>query len=61
MKGLIVQGLEGSCDLSPQHPARIAEVLPEGREAAALEIAVDPARSANYLRRSTSVRSAPIQ
>lgn len=42
VRGLIVQGLEGSCDLSPQHPARIAEVLPAGGESAALEIAVDP-------------------
>ena len=40
--GLIVQGLEGSCDLSPQHPARIAVVLPPGSEHAAEEIAVDP-------------------
>jgi anthranilate phosphoribosyltransferase len=37
-KGLIVQGLEGSCDLSPQHPARVAEA--GGDEIR--EIAIDP-------------------
>jgi anthranilate phosphoribosyltransferase len=41
-RGLIVQGLEGSCDLSPQHPARIAVVLPPGSASSADEIAVDP-------------------
>lgn len=42
LRGLIVQGLEGSCDLSPQHPARIADVLPADSASPALEIAVDP-------------------
>jgi len=38
-KGLIVQGLEGSCDLSPQHPARVAEA---GNTDDIQEISIDP-------------------
>jgi anthranilate phosphoribosyltransferase len=40
-RGLIVQGLEGSADLSPEHPARVAEASadPDG---AATEISIDP-------------------
>jgi len=37
-RGLIVQGMEGSCDLSPQHATRVAEISGE----AISEIAVDP-------------------
>ena len=44
-QGLVVQGLEGSCDLSPQHPTRAAEAWPDPNpDAAAREISVDPAQ-----------------
>ena len=44
-QGLIVQGLEGSCDLSPQHPTRIADVWPDANpDSPAREIAIDPAQ-----------------
>jgi anthranilate phosphoribosyltransferase len=43
-QGLVIQGLEGSCDISPQHPARVAEAWPDPNpDAAAREISVDPA------------------
>ncbi|HYG74840.1 MAG TPA: hypothetical protein VEK08_07550 [Planctomycetota bacterium] len=37
-RGLIVQGLEGSCDLSPQHATRAAEINGE----ALTEVTIDP-------------------
>jgi anthranilate phosphoribosyltransferase len=37
-RGLVVQGLEGSCDLSPEHPARVAETSGDDIR----EISVDP-------------------
>jgi len=40
-RGLIVQGLEGSADLSPEHPARVAVASVEA-DGAATEMAIDP-------------------
>lgn len=40
-RGLIVQGLEGSADLSPEHPARVA-VAPLEADGVATEISIDP-------------------
>jgi len=40
-RGLIVQGLEGSADLSPEHPARVAVASVEA-DGVATEMSIDP-------------------